>query len=516
MTKELEQYMNELSSKIGFDEIQRDIIILIGRELKKEENKEEIEVILREIYCILKNCQTINIGNKILVYSLLTHFSNKEKYMLDLAEYILQSDEIRWETLYYLYQKMAFQSFIKPSINTTKVNLLHWKILQKALSEFKKVTSLNLSPMKEEDLCNNMAIVITDQFLGYTHGPTKTTADRAYTLKNMFGNVFIINTGECLTNIGEVPYLYDFVRTYNDDLLNVETVEWKGKTFGYFQCEPIMPNEEMMGMLLDAIRKLKPSACVCVGGDSFFAGVVNEIIPTVAVGTTQSNLIKTLCDYQIADKYQIELDKELIREMNYEKNIIPGMFTFSLKESTHSYTREDIGISDSQFAIAMVGGRLYAEITDEFWEEMSKLHEENVVILTIGSYGKSEEVIKKYGDKIHIVDLGLCEDVIAILEQTDLYINPVRKGGATSAVEALSVGVPVLTVNYGDVAGTVGSAFRCDRLSEYSSMIKKYMKDKEFYEYQSKRAKEKAKELLDTDKVFREEVLEYIRRRKEG
>jgi predicted O-linked N-acetylglucosamine transferase (SPINDLY family) len=31
----------------------------------------------------------------------------------------------------------------------------------------------------------------------------------------------------------------------------------------------------------------------------------------------------------------------------------------------------------------------------------------------------------------------------------DIYINPTRRGGGTSAVEALSKGIPVITVNYG-------------------------------------------------------------------
>lgn len=63
-----------------------------------------------------------------------------------------------------------------------------------------------------------------------------------------------------------------------------------------------------------------------------------------------------------------------------------------------------------------------------------------------------------------IKNMGYCDDALSRICLSDLYVNSIRKGGATSAVEALSVGVPVLTTNYGDVAGTVGEDFYCDTI----------------------------------------------------
>lgn len=510
MDSRIEEYIQKVEESIDKVYFDKTILVKIAEELEIRKDEE----IISRINYIVEGNDGISLNIKILLYSLMIMYSDNEKIMIDMANVVLDADSLVWQNLYFLYQRMAHCSMLNPHLNTTRVNELQWKILQKAFALFKRETSLDLSPMKEEDLNGDTAVLITDQFVHYTHGPTKTTADRAYSLKSMFENVLIINTAECMTRVGAIPVLGKYSPIYDNSLLEEEFVEWKGKKFGYFQCEQNMPNEEIMGLLLGVIRKLKPKACVCVGGDSFFAGVVNELIPTLTVGTTQSYLIKSLCDYQIVDKYQIEFEKDLINAMNYADNIIEGSFTFSIKDSYGTYTRDMLGIADNDFAIAVVGARLDVEIRDEFWEELSKLHDENIVVIIIGVYGKGEYVSRKYGNKIRLIDLGPQEDVIGILKNMDLCINPVRKGGATSAVEALSVGVPVLTVNYGDVAGTVGERYWCESLSDYKDTIKRYIHDKDFYEDQSKYALIKAKALLDTEHVFKAEVEEYIRRRK--
>lgn len=514
MENTISNYIDEIEKNIGTYKFDINIIVNIALELNKIDDISLKESMLDKVYQIIEDKKDLSFTNTILLYSLLIQCSNREKYICNMANYILNDDSCSWQTLYFLYQKMARQNFLYPKLNTYEINRLEWIVLKRSLELFKKVTYLDLAPIPEKELLGNTVVLITDQFTNYNHGPTKTTVDRAYTLKKMFGNVFIINTAESWTNVGAINFLSCGKAIYNSELLNVEQVEWKGKCFGYFQCEQNMPNEDVMGMLLDVIRRLKPTVCVCVGGDSFFAGVVNEIIPVVAVGTTQSNLMKTLCDYQIADEYQVQLDRKLIKEMKYEGGIIPGKFTFSLKESNKIITRKDIGLENDAFVIAIVGGRLETEITDELWDELSKLYNENVVIVTIGNYGKKEKVNKKYFEKINLLEMGSCDDVIAILKVVDLYVNPLRKGGATSAVEALSVGVPVLTVNYGDVAGTVGEEFRCNSLSKYSEIICRYIYNKEFYESQSNLAKQRAEELMDTEHVFVKEIKEYLKRRK--
>ena len=73
-----------------------------------------------------------------------------------------------------------------------------------------------------------------------------------------------------------------------------------------------------------------------------------------------------------------------------------------------------------------------------------------------------------------------CNYVLSRICLSNLYVNPIRKGCAKSAVEALSVSMLVLTTNYGDVTGRVSEDFYCHKIEEFSDLIAKYGKDSEF------------------------------------
>lgn len=49
-----------------------------------------------------------------------------------------------------------------------------------------------------------------------------------------------------------------------------------------------------------------------------------------------------------------------------EDSIIQSVFTSGLKEQTEHITREQLGIPREAFVLAVVGGRLNVEITDDF------------------------------------------------------------------------------------------------------------------------------------------------------
>ena len=69
-------------------------------------------------------------------------------------------------------------------------------------------------------------------------------------------------------------------------------------------------------------------------------------------------------------------------------------------------------------------------------------------------------------------------------------------------MEAMFLGVPVVTVNYGDVAVNAGEAFCVKDYAEMQKKIRQYYKDKAFYEKMSETAGKRAEVLLDTEKEF--------------
>ena len=171
-----------------------------------------------------------------------------------------------------------------------------------------------------------------------------------------------------------------------------------------------------------------------------------------------------------------------------------------------------MGLPKDKFIIAVVGYRLDSDITPEFEELLKKIIDKNIFIAFIGEYQKYNSLVDENPELKECTRvLGLTDEILAWIENCDLYLNPHRKGGGTSGVEALFKGVPVITTPYGDVATNVGSDFWVESLEEVPELVKRYVDDREFYKMMSEKAKNRAKVLLDSEKEF-VRVIEVFKR----
>ena len=113
-------------------------------------------------------------------------------------------------------------------------------------------------------------------------------------------------------------------------------------------------------------------------------------------------------------------------------------------------------------------------------------------------------------DRVHC--LGFVEDTSSYLELCDLYVNPLRRGGATSCVEAMNLGLPVITTAYGDVAVAADEAFWTDSYQTMPALLQRYLTDFVFYISQSTKAGERAATLLNAEENFVKIVEEFLNR----
>ena len=97
------------------------------------------------------------------------------------------------------------------------------------------------------------------------------------------------------------------------------------------------------------------------------------------------------------------------------------------------------------------------EVTDDFLKMLRGVLSPQIGVVFIGKFETYEKVAERYPNiRQYMYQLGFCSDILSKLEICDLYVNPTRKGGGTSAVEAMSKGLPTISVSYGDVAGIIG------------------------------------------------------------
>ena len=147
--------------------------------------------------------------------------------------------------------------------------------------------------------------------------------------------------------------------------------------------------------------------------------------------------------------------------------------------------------------------RLDREITDEFLQMMDNCMRGTMRWVLWGKFSEYEKCLDRYPKlKERTIFAGACEDILSRLENCDLYVNPMRKGGGTSCVEAMYKGLPVVTVKYGDVSVNAGDDFCVADYSEMSRKIVQYYEDTSYYEKMQKYALHRVEILLDTEKEF--------------
>lgn len=416
----------------------------------------------------------------------------------------------------FMYQQCAVFRFNTPSVSSIQSDTLLWKFHQSIVSDFKNQLSEYLLPINIDERDKKLVVVICDQYISKLHGPTKTTSDRCKILIEKYNKrVLLINTGEVLNRVGELPIYNQKIGNYIEGFENLEVVNWKGCDIPFFQCPKGMPDIDIYIYLLKALQKLKPYYVVSIGADGFFAQLVNYIVPVLTVGLCPSRITFTETACQTISRDLNNDDLQLLNNVNVKlDSVIKSTFSSSCIEKTHSMNRKEIGVLENSIILCIVGGRLGIEMDEDFMQmlvEISYLNP-NVEYVVLGGFGNGISIenlpcYEQLAEKIHFC--GMVKDILAYLELCDLYINPRRIGGGTSAVEALHVGVPVISTNFGDVAVNVGSDFIVSDYAEMISKVNQYIADNEYYKSQSIKAKERAEYLLDSDRHFIDTLKEF-------
>lgn len=439
-------------------------------------------------------------------YSVVCAIHKDANIFVNFVKYVRKNeDKFSLNTLFFLYYQLKSIAFVSSETDSYEGKKEMWALYKEIIDEYTKAVSVSLEPIPIENRDKDLIIVITEQFISVAHGPTKTALDRCKAIISKMGKkVLLINTAEVLSSVGEIPF-YDMKSgSYMPEKVNENFQEWKGVQVPYIQCEQNMPNLDMLNSLLNYIRELSPSRIVSIGGSSVLSNLANKIIPVVTVGLGPADFEYTTTSYQTLSRKITETDIRLLSELGInEKHVIESVFTSSLKPQTEKITRGELGIPEDKFLIIVVGARLDQEVTDEFLKTMNDVVSDKMILCFLGYFNEYENKLSKYPELMkNSKFLGFCNDILSRMEICDLYVNPLRKGGGTSCVEAMYMGVPVVTCGYGDVSVNVGEDFWVEDYDEMKSKILQYYNDREFYEIMSEKARKRTEKLLDTEGEF--------------
>lgn len=199
---------------------------------------------------------------------------------------------------------------------------------------------------------------------------------------------------------------------------------------------------------------------VSIAGRNLLADVCSQMVPSLCLCLTNSVDI-SFSHAQYIGKECNSTDDALLHIIGRDRsNIIPGRYIYSLQESTYTANRSDFDIENDIFLLCVVGNRLSEEIDESFLSVLENILSENIHIAFIGNYSNYDVAISannRISPYSHY--LGYCDNLQSVISICDLFVNPIRVGGSTSAVMAISAGVPVITTPYGDIATAVGDDF---------------------------------------------------------
>lgn len=439
------------------------------------------------------------------LYSYLLFNTDYSEIYNCMIECCIDDDNLSKENQYFLYWQLVQYGFLHPQIVTEIGNLLMDNLYKHIYESYYEICKNMVSFVPKQERNKDLIIVITSQFLELAHAPTKTVLDRCYVLaKRLNKKVFIINTAEFMSNTSPTSYYMVAVPSYKKEYSELESFVYKDEEFLFYQCPNVMPHIDVIKEILSVVQTEKPYYIINVGGSSIVSDLCSNIVSTLTLATVFSGRARTRGQFQAIGRPISEDDRQWLAERKLpEDHLIPSLFTFAFKEQEHHYIRQDIGLPTDGFVVLLVGGRLDDEISEDLEIFMENLMKRGIYFAFAGKYCRYDEMKKVHPiyEKMGI-NLGFQEDILAIDECCNLCLNPKRTGGGSSVAEALYKGVPVVTFNYGDGGLAAGENFWVTDYEDMGNTILRYRDDASFYREQSILAKERGRQLTNSEEEF--------------
>lgn len=452
------------------------------------------------------NCDSDDVTDKkrIYEYSYLVEMNAKDEDFEQMNQVVLNSKELTLYNRFYYWSQARRMLLRKKELCDSK-QLLN-QIYTGIQKEYEEACLDLLTPIRCKDRNPDLIYVITLQFIGLDHPPTRTALERIKVLNHdLKKTVKAINTCEPMTSLGKFPLYVAQESSVNEGITGNRTYQYDGFIFSLAQSSKDMPEIGEVRRMLQEIREDKPYMILVIGNGSIVADMASKIIPVINIPVAFSSVWIREGQYTAVGRHFSDEEKrQYFGKTELPVNIIESTFSFQLKEQKNHYSRIDFGLPEDKFLLVVVGTRLHDEVDDEFIVEMMPLLSQNAFFVFAGKFDNYEMYCDKYSEfAINSSFIGYQDDIMAVNELMDLYVNPKRLGGGYSIIEAFSKGVPGVTLQTGDIAVAAGEAFCVGDYAQMRNVILRYMTDQSFYKEQMQKALQRVQEVTDATAALR-------------
>lgn len=473
----------------------------------KAENLEAIDKICKRITERLSSYQ---VWIQVHLLSYCMKLAEDKTYAERLMQLILDTDygdigEYGKLNLYWQMSVSVFSNARLQSDMVKKGEAILYRTLFESFSESLQSWKYPYIPIENRN--KDLVFVFTSQLLGEYHAPTKTLWDRCRVLKKYLNkHVVVINTAMQVASKGAMPFYKIAFPGYGKEYEGLDRLELQGEIYDFYQCSNSMPDLNLISDLQQIVYEMKPYCIINIGGSDLCTDICGQIVPEITISTVFSDISNTCGLFQVVCKDLTEIDLECLTIMGCKaKNVKKSLFTFTFCEQNHSFTREELGFAEGKKILLIAGWRLDDEVDYVFLKmlDMLLVKVPDIQVVFMGKFDKFEEKCRPFmGLSKNSLYIGEQEDALAIIECCDLYVNPKRSGGGSSAAEALFKGIPVVTLPTGDVAAAAGEEFQVKDYEEMVEKIESYCRNQKLYEQMSRRAKIRAAALMDSRTSF--------------
>ena len=452
---------------------------------------------------------------KLCLLSILMKLGKKAEYTNNYFELVRTAEDITEDNKYFAWNQFKAISLRNFAVYDKTTNCIVDDIYTQAYNTYMKKCKEMLSYIPFNERNKDVVIVMTTQYLNNTHAPTRTVMERCKALRELGKVVIIINTTEQYIMQGVIPMYRAFFGTTIEEYDDMQSISIDGEEFPFMQLSEDYPIYMKLQILSHLIKKIKPYYILSIGTGSMLADLCGHMVPVACMALAFSTLPHTKNKMKILGRKLSEEEKENYKDK--DEDIIESRFTFELKPQKEHYPRETYNLPKDRFILVVVGIRLQSEIDDEFMKLLSRVCEAGCYVVFAGIMDNYDDMMKKYQTvKENSSFIGFCDDVSALMEICDLYVNPPRLGGGFSVIEAFDKGKPGVYMKVGDVYTSGGEEFAVDTYDDMYTEIIRYKEDKAYYDEMAQKGRERARLMTSSVEAIRDIDEQICKRITEG
>lgn len=401
------------------------------------------------------------------------------------------------------------------------------KILMfKAYEKLVKISEKNADPVPTELKRGNLdreIVILTQCFLDVQHAPTLSVLNYCINLKSLGLKPVIVNTDtyaipKCYFNNSFIATSIKKMQMPSVDIVlgtdrgvevtangcGASTVTYQGHKFDYFHLfgwysEKIFHFFRIFQGIIEGMLPV-----ISVGDANPFADLLAKYTKTVVCHTSVEVPVMTIYATPVILKKMNDDDHRIMDRLGISNRVVETELPYYLKNNDRKNLLE---IDGGPIRFAIVGRRLDMEIGPEFIDLMAQIKQSipdaEFVFAGMKLADGIVDLISEIGMSGCVKQVGFVSNTATLYEKAHFFLNPFRKGGGTSAFEALYQGVPVLTLRYGDVYSFVGDDMSFARGEEILAYLINCVRIPGFYADQKERAKKMAETVSNGVEMYR-------------